>query len=343
MARTPTKIEKAKVDGDVVWKLVDARCKALSDVIAATRVPFLLALSWALLWFWALYATEQGYIQTYRARYAAISSLVDSRNPGDAQLLKNICDAYVLKQASLPSSVEGEHVGISDEFRLNYCKTLVNARRDFAEKTYSEQWLISFPGGFGKIHVTDLGIVGNLAFVLILSWTFYAIRRENLAVESFVRSDADRRNGYWIPKKFNLVPQGDIFSGAHLAYAYQVVAQRFLFIIATNSRPLLATTIVLCVFPAAVSFLDLLTDLRDIFTHTFGTEVTIRVMIGMVLFGIVCLLTARIAMYIVDTSVLLNGWNLAVRDVWMKDWNDPKDEAAPAVMIDRMEQKASRA
>ncbi|QOZ24143.1 hypothetical protein [Bradyrhizobium sp. CCBAU 51753] len=341
MGRSTTKITKAKIDGDVVWKLVDARCKALSDVIAATRVPFLLALSWALLWFWALYATDKGYVQTYRARYAAISSLIDSQN--DAQTLKKICNDYVLEQTSLPSLVQGERIKISDDFRLNYCKALIVSRRDLAEKTYFEQWLISFPGGFGKIHVTDLGIVGNLAFVLILSWTFYAIRRENLAVESFVKSDADRANGYRIPKKFNLIPQGDIFSGAHFAYAYQVVAQRFLFIIGTNSRPLLATTVVLCVFPSVVSLLDLLTDIRDLLTHTYETEVWIRVMIGMVLFGIVCLLTEKIAGYIVDTSVLLNGWNLAVRDVWMKDWNDPKDETAPMVIIDRVEQKAFKA
>jgi len=53
-------------------------------------------------------------------------------------------------------------------------------------------------------------------------------------------------------------------------------------------------------------------------------------------------LTAKIATYIVRTSVLLNGWNLAVRDVWMKDWIDPKDEKAPLVHVNRMAQKAHR-
>jgi len=158
----------------------------------------------------------------------------------------------------------------------------------FAEKAGLDQWLISFPAGFAKLHVTDLGIIGNLAFILILFWTFFAIRRENMAVETFVKTDIDDKNGFLVPSEFDLIPQGDLFSAAHFAYAFQVVSQRFLFIIRTNSRPLLVTTVTLCAFPAAVSLLDLLIDLLDLHDHSFESTVWVQIMVGVVLSAAVC-------------------------------------------------------
>jgi hypothetical protein len=339
MGRPPKKIDRSKIDSATVWKLVEAKSKQLSDVISATRVPFLVALSWALLWSWALYTTDQGYLKTYRARYIAIAALMESTTQTNTDLFKDVCKNYIFPIEGLPT-VSGHKVEPDKDWGLDYCKRLVKRRNEFSEKTFLEQRLISFPGGFAKVHISDLGVVGNIAFILILSWTFYAIRRENGAVESFVKSNADKKNDGRFPKKFTLVPQGDLFTPAHLSYVYQVVSQRFLFILATNSRPLLFSTIALCCFPAVVSVLHFYTDIRDVANNAFEWSVYLRVLIEMALLGIVCLLTAKIVEYIIDTSVLLNGWNLAVRDVWLKEWNESLDEAAAPVIVDVSVQKA---
>ena len=58
------------------------------------------------------------------------------------------------------------------------------------------------------------------------------------------------------------------------------------------------------------------------------------------MFGINAILTARIVRFVVDTSVLLNAWQLAVQDVWIKDWDESNEKPAPIVEIDLVAQNA---
>jgi hypothetical protein len=96
MTKQPTKIDRDKIYRETIWKLLDARCKQLSDVIGATRVPFLLALSWALLWFWALYTTDQGYLKLYRARYVAITAMMNSTAQPNIEKFKELCSTTIV-------------------------------------------------------------------------------------------------------------------------------------------------------------------------------------------------------------------------------------------------------
>jgi hypothetical protein len=334
------KIDSTKIQRETIWRLVDARCKQLADVVSAARIPFLLALTWSLIWTWALFTTEYGYVNTYKSRYMAISALMESDAEEDRKKFARLC-AEALVRKDLFATVFGEQVEPSKDFSDKYCKRLVGVRREFAEKQELDSTMILFPGGFAKVHVSDLGIVGNLAIILILFWAFYALRRENHAVRSFVDIVyKSRLNEYWYPKKFNLVPQGELFSAEHFAYAYQAVSQRFVFVFSQNSRPLLLTTTALCMFPATVSFFNLFADVRDVARLPFERSVYFRVLVELGLFGIVAILTSHIVKFVVDTSVLLNAWHLAVRDVWIKDWDESNEEPAPTVTIDALAQEA---
>jgi hypothetical protein len=99
-------------------------------------------------------------------------------------------------------------------------------------------------------------------------------------------------------------------------------------------------TTALCAFPAAVSFFNLFADVRDIARLPFERSVYFRVLLELILFGIASILTAQIVRFVIDTSVLLNAWHLAVRDVWIKDWDESNEEPAPIVSIDAIAQEA---
>jgi hypothetical protein len=340
MASRP-KVDSTKVKRETLWRLIDARCRQLSDVVSAARIPFLIALTWSLIWTWALYTTDQGYVDTYRVRYVAITALMESQDPQSREQFSKLCTEALLRKELLPT-VFGQEVKPDQTWSTKYCGELVKRRAEFAERQALEAQMITFPGGFAKVHISDMGIVGNLAFILILFWSFYALRRENHAVRSFVDIGyRSRSNEYWFPKKFNLIPQGDLFSAEHFVYAYQAVSQRFVFVFSQNSRPLLFTTTVLCMFPAIISFLNLATDVRDIVRLPFERAVYFRLMVEVILFGVNCILTFQIVKFVIDTSVVLNAWHLAVRDVWTRDWDESNEEPAPIVAIDSLAQEAT--
>ena len=74
-------------------------------------------------------------------------------------------------------------------------------------------------------------------------------------------------------------------------------------------------TVVLCMFPSLVSLLHFWTDVRDVLRFPFEQQVYVRVIVEAILVQVVCVLTYKIVKFVVDTSVLLNAWHLAVRDV----------------------------
>jgi hypothetical protein len=52
---------------DSLWRLIEAHSKQLGDSVTAARIPFLLALTWAFIWAWALYAYEFSYVDVLHA------------------------------------------------------------------------------------------------------------------------------------------------------------------------------------------------------------------------------------------------------------------------------------
>lgn len=231
------------------------------------------------------------------------------------------------------------------EWQLKHCKATVSKRYDVAHTNYMDSLLISLPGGMGRLHVSDLGIMGNLGLLLIFAWLYFALRRENHAVKSFVDFDRATARQAVAPKKFILEPQDENFSAEHYAFAYQAISQRFVFIFSSYSKPLLIVIGALMLLPAATCALNLFTDIRDLARtpDLFEPIVYVRFALQLVLVCAVFLANAAIVVVATNTSVLLNGWHLAVRDVWMDEWNESNNDPACSVLVNRGEQKAERA
>src|SRR5262249_7686172 len=139
---------KVKREPDTIWKLVNARCQQLADSVAAARVPFLTALTWSFVWAWALYSVDLGYLGTYRIRYANFYSQSMAMQPSEE--FKNICAKVLEDLQSAPQGKLGED-------HIQRCKELVKQRFEWSDRAFLEGTQLTFPGGFGKLHVSDLG------------------------------------------------------------------------------------------------------------------------------------------------------------------------------------------
>ncbi len=220
---------------ETLWRMVDGQCNQLTDAVSASRTPFLLALLWAFIWSWSLYAQELGYVATfYRHRldeslsYSAYSGQ-DARSSNAMQFR---LDCNRVTAGSLTEQEMNGATLLTDE-KKKECENALRARREWAEKAYLESATMSFPGGFPKVDESDLGIIGQLGLLLILTWQYYSVRRENHAVTSFV--DVDKEGSkfvrFHLPEEFVIEPQQpDYLYAEHLCYAYHAVAQRFLLI-----------------------------------------------------------------------------------------------------------------
>jgi hypothetical protein len=339
MKRVP-KIPADKRTRETLWRLVNARCTQLTDAVAAARIPFLLALTWAFVWIAALYFAEFGYTHTYLTRYMKYSAL--AADPAS----KDGFEAYCLKTAfdgAKDYSFAGDTHLYDKNWQLNYCRQTALDRHAFAEKAYLESTMVTLPVGLGRLHVSDFGIMGNAAILLILIWTYYAMRRENHAIKTFVDFDKKTpRNGLMAPSVYYLQPQDPNLSAEHYAFSYHAVSQRFVFLFSTHARPLLITTATLGSIPAIASALNWGTDTMSLVAYSslFEPSVYARYALEIALFAIVLLVTWNILCLMVETSVLLNGWQLAVSDVWMKEWDESTDDPASDVRIDTNAQTA---
>ncbi len=325
---------------ETMWRLVEARCSQLADAVAAARLPFLLGLTWTFVWGWGLYGAEFGYMNLYSARYESFIKLSRSPDAASQEKFRSIC-CHILPahegSTCTPSTLTRREVG--------ECRKRVKERAAWANVAARETHFVAFPGGLGKTTVSDLGIVGQAGMLLILTWTYYAARRENHAIRALVDVDSDtRRQRRWFPRQFTLVPQDQGLSAEHLAYAYHAIAQRFMFLFSTHSRPLLGATIVLCCAPAVVATWNCATDLRDCLDgwDFFERAVFIRTGIAFLLLALVTYVSLRIIRFAMDTSVVLNGWHLASRDVWMDEWDETTVDRASDVEVDAERQRARR-
>jgi len=331
MARKPA---SRKPRDEISWKIVEAQCVQLTDAVKSARIPFLLALLWAFLWSWSLYSFDFGYLVFYRHRL--VQSIHYKDAAANSQEIKQFWgDCGRVTAFPFPP----DHVHNEDEKKD--CVDALQKRDDWAEKAYLESTTISFPGGFAKQGLSDLGIVGQVGLLLILAWAFYSTRRENDAIRAFVDLDDEtRRLGYFFPKKFLLVPQDDFFSAERLTYAYHAVAQRFMFILARYNRPLLGATIALASLPSAVAVWGVISDVEGLWYYRLDPSLVVRFGISVVLLIVVVYVTFNTIRYMVETSVILNGWCLASTKVWINQLNEAPDEPACTADIDIERQTA---
>src|SRR5271170_3185950 len=92
----PQATETRRSGENTLWKLVEIRCTQLGDAVAGARTPFFLALTWAFIWAWALYAYEFSYVDVLRTRYEIFLALAD--DPTEAHEFDKICSSYILPQ-----------------------------------------------------------------------------------------------------------------------------------------------------------------------------------------------------------------------------------------------------
>jgi hypothetical protein len=324
----------AKRRPETLWKLVEARCAQLADSVSGARIAFLIALSWSFIWAWSLYSADLGYLIGLRDRYAYYYINSMTQNPS-----KEITDWCALNSSRVMNNSD-----LSGADKNKFCSLASKSAFEWVDKAYRESTILSFPGGFGKLHVSDLGIIGQIGMLVILLWLFFAARRENHAIRAIVDMDRDaRRRDNWFPQKYILYSQDEHLSAEHVAYAYHSIAQRFVFIFSHHTRPLLALTVLLLFIPAIVSLWNFATDVRDLiarFLQPLNVTNLLRTVVEAFLVACVFLTTIRIVRAELGTSVLLNGWYLAARDVWMDQWDETTLEPAPPATIHVPEQKA---
>lgn len=245
-----------------------------------------------------------------------------------------------------PSCSSDDDSELSD-LKKSYCLRLVNEKVNFGNQLKQQTETMAFPGGFSPMTVTDLGVLGQSGVLLILLWLLFASRRENHAVRSFVDINRETRDmGIWFPKEYILVPQRNNLplTAEHFDYAYQSVAQRFIFIFSRHSRPLLITTLILLSIPSIVASWNFYTDLRDLNVNNPAWETAVgdHVIGETILLFFVLGVTYRILRHVSDTSILLNGWYLATRYVWGPEWNERNLKEPPLVRINVERQSAER-
>lgn len=335
---------------ETVWKLVESRCRQLSDAVAAARIPFLLALSWSFIWFWSIYAAGFSYISAQHERLESLRHAAAETSPSARAPFVHYCMRHF---ADLMEEGSKEAVAM-DAGKLQHCAAEIEEQAKWARGARLDASLVTFPGGFARVTVADLAVIGELGLIIILAWSYFALRRENFAVRSIVDMDDATRLACggvtgWLPGRFALVPKGRLLSAEHLAFAFHAVAQRFLFILTTRSRMLLAATLALAVFPAAVATLNWGTDLRDLVEDVLGYRraalpfrayVMVGIEVG--LLALTWIITISTAKLIVETGVLLNGWALAVEKIWMEEWDERTDDPASPVVIEARTQRATK-
>jgi hypothetical protein len=321
-----------------VWKLVEAQCNQLTDAVAGARTPFLLSLVWAFIWAWALYSSEFGYLGSfYRQRLDA--SLLHASEVGATGEQQFRIDCNRVTAGTLSKDLK-ESTKLAPEKR-EACESALKGRRAWAEKAYLDSTEMSFPGGFPKIQVSDLGVIGQGGLLLILAWLFYALRRENHAIRTFVDLDArTRKNGGLLPGSLILEPQETFFSAEHLAYAYHAVSQKFVFIFSRYYRPLLVTTVLLVSIPAIIASLHVISDLFDVIDYDWARPLTFRFVLEVVLLVLVWFVTIKTTGHVLDSSLLLNAWYLASKNVWYTEWDENTDDPASRVRVNVREQTA---
>jgi hypothetical protein len=251
------------------------------------------------------------------------------------------CDKLKIVEKSGRDPYTSDAVDYKDSDRLKWCKKIVDHRYAESDSNIDRSWIITLPGGLGQLYFLDMAIMGNAGLLLLLSWLLFACRRENQAIKSFVKFSEDY-SSWWRAWKLDtlvIIPADQFLFSEHYAYAYHSVSQRFLFMLTSRTRPLLFLTIVLATFPAIVSALHFVFDVRSLFERPFERPVWVFTFFEFLLTAAVWALTYFIINYAILTSLLLNAWLLAVQSIWMGRWDENKDEEAPPVKVDLHNQR----
>lgn len=335
-----------------LWRLVDAKCSQLKDSVTAARIPFFLALLWGFTWFVANYNHDYGYTRTLVQRYQ--TALRDGHTMGYRSAVSRVS----IKRYYLPALFDrcdslAQAVKSDSALRgaLSRCQLQAAASETLLARSLRTQldqllrqqvdmWRVPVLGIGVPVTAFDLGIVGQAGLVLLLFWFYFAVRRENHAIRSIIDLDEPAQDSLF-PNRFVLRPNVKYLGPEHYAYAYHAVAHRFMFLTSSRAKPLLLTTVAMMALPFLSSSWHYYTDLRDLFSlPALGSQATIRTIVETYFWILILVYTRACIVVSIQTSVILNGWFLANRDCWEKDWDEEDTAVAKEVLIDRVRQVA---
>jgi hypothetical protein len=310
---------------DFALKIVDAKCEQLKEAVSSARVPFFLALTWTLIWSAALYNHEFGYTKKLIQRFEEAVSSQDVRNTAE------VFQRYHSKESPLDEATAKEMV-------KEQLKQLVKKQVD--------EWYVEVPGIPARIMIYDFDVIGHFAAIFLAIWGMFASRREYLAMLSIVNVETKEGDDEWYPDKMTLRPSENTFGERECAYAYYVVANKFLFLTSKPTLGSLMGTSVLILLPVVLSVWNIYTDLRDISVFNLWKDpiVHVRTLVS-VLFSVslLYLISAGSMKYFWKTSALLNAWYLATTKVWQTSiqQNENVTRNARAVDVDRKNKLAN--
>jgi hypothetical protein len=231
-------------------------------------------------------------------------------------------------------TIFGDKHAYDEQWQLLHCRNVILQTYEFASRARFESTMVTLPWGMGRMHISDFGITANVTLILILIWLLFALRRENHAIKNFVDfHQAYRPVKLTYQDPFIVVATEPVLSPEHYAYAYHAVSQRFMFLFSVRRSPLFFASMALGAFPAVISLLNLLSNIRSLFAHSFEPAVYVRFAIEVGLVLLVIVITVGIMRFMLDTSVLLNGWGLAVHNVWLDAWDESTLEDAPGMVL----------
>ena len=318
---------------DPKWWLVETKIDQIKKATANARRPLFLALIWSFLTLVSVYNHYWGYSNTLARRFEA--ALMSQDPCSDELTFKRYhCDPNDEKTVQLCHIVPGNSYpteGTSKQTGAEWCREILKKQHEELLKQQVDFWKISIPGFGAPLTAYDLGVMGQLAIVLIFLWLFYATRRELHAMEGLVRVArnepswfrrlvADLRRSVFLDGNLRLDRAEKDIGTSYLGHAYHAISQEFVFI---TSRPrwyLLAATFVLLLLPSITSAVIAISDIGDL-VHYFGMAVSsgsqgvseyfVRSGISVCSSLIAILLGSLVVRNEIGAAVLLNAWAIA--------------------------------
>ncbi|GJM36420.1 MAG: hypothetical protein DHS20C18_54210 [Saprospiraceae bacterium] len=142
----------------------------------------------------------------------------------------------------------------------NECLQVLKSERHFLIQQKSREHIIEIPIIGIYMNLGDLGILGQIAIIVLLIFYYACIRRELHAINEFVLFINEKKKRY-------LMFCEPTFSAAQYYLAYESFSQYFVFISSTKRLKLGLFNTFFIFFPSIIMLISLLADISDLISH----------------------------------------------------------------------------
>jgi hypothetical protein len=150
-----------------------------------------------------------------------------------------------------------------------------------------------------SIAATDIGVLGGLAAAIIGFWLFAAIRRENHAMQEFVKRD---------PKTGAFTTKLSVYSDQELAYAFQSIVHYMVFIQARKPQVLGYTTVAVFSLPPVLFLVNHVLSWIQVFSKGLQDYSAITLVLELMILVLISIIWLRAMWYQWDTMRALRAW-----------------------------------